>query len=75
MASEEIAAADATLRDNAELRAALDVAMAELDAQREANRKAAIEIARLREALRQAGRMKTIIGARKIVEDAIGAEP
>lgn len=35
MASEDIALTDATLRDNAELRRALDAAMQELDAHRE----------------------------------------
>lgn len=73
--SEEVLQADATLAANAELRAALDVAMQELDAQREANRKAAVEIARLMAAMRHAARMFTIKGARKIIADAIGAEP
>lgn len=49
--------------------------LAELAAAREANRRAAIEIARLTAALRQAAQMKTILGARRIVEDAIGVAP
>lgn len=73
--SEEVLAADATLTANAELRAALDVALTELEGHREANQRAATEIARLREAMRQAAQMFTIKGARKIIADAIGEAP
>jgi tRNA threonylcarbamoyladenosine modification (KEOPS) complex Cgi121 subunit len=73
--SEEVAQAAADLETLRQLRAALEVAHQELDAQREANRKAAIEIARLMAAMRQAARMFTIMGARKIIEQTIGAEP
>lgn len=45
------------------------------EAERAANRRAALEIARLREAMSHAARMLTIKGARKIIADAIGAEP
>jgi hypothetical protein len=49
-----------------------DARIAELE---ERNRRAAAEIARLTAALRKVARMKTIKGARMIVEGTIGAAP
>lgn len=47
----------------------------EIAASHKANREAAREIARLREAMWHAARMFTIKGARNIIEQAIGKEP
>lgn len=68
--SERMKAAQAALGQGAGARL-LD----EIASSHKANRKAAVEIARLMAAMRQAARMFTIIGARKIIEQTIGAEP
>lgn len=68
--SERMKAAEAALSQGAGAKL-LD----EIASSHKANREAAVEIARLREAMRQAARMFTITGARKIIEQTIGAEP